>query len=157
TQSLKHRFVVRYVFNDVKRAREVKDINGRDGGGVHLNEFHFLWQTSTGVLQSGRMQIRADQALPMSRGRHGTQHRTVTTANLQEAGRLREESIGKTNDQLVSRHEPKVRSFDLRELVKRARIKPSHRVCELRRQHRDRVALRHLPTASKTTPVRWPN
>src|SRR5262245_6004894 len=102
------------------------------------------------------MQVGADQTLPSARLRERAQHGAVTAADLQIAPCTRKEPVSETDDQLVARHEPEMRGFDLGERGERNGIKAADGVGELGREHRNALVLRGVAAARRTMPARRP-
>ena len=83
------------------------------------------------------MQIGSGETLPAPRIREGAQHSAVAAADFQIASGVRKEAIGEADDQLVTRHEPEMRSLDLGERGERDRIEAADGVSEFRCKYRN--------------------
>jgi len=144
------------MFDHVKGAGEIEDVDGRDVPRVHLDELHAVRHALPRIGEPRGVQFGADQALPATRSGQGAQHRPGTAADLDEAAGLRKELVGQARDQLAAGNEPEVPGFDPGKHLKALGIDAADGVGEARREHRNAAILRDRRAASGTAPSERP-
>src|SRR5260370_247649 len=117
--SAQDRFVIRDVFNHIKRASEIEDIQGRNVTCVHLHELYLRRQTLSRVGQSGWMQFGPDQTIPRARLSDGTKHGTIAAADLEKSARPGKVFARKADDQFIAGVEPEVLRLQLEKPIEK--------------------------------------
>jgi hypothetical protein len=82
--SAQDRFVIGDVFNHVKRAGEIEDVDARYVTRIHLHKLDFRRQPSSCEGQPGWMQFGAHQPLPAARLGDGGKHRAIAAADFKK-------------------------------------------------------------------------
>ena len=118
--SAQDRFVIGDVFNHVKRAGEIEDVDAGYVTRIHLHELHFRRKAFSRVGQPGRVQFGPHQTFPGARPGDGGKHRAIAAADFKKTMGIREVFADKADDELVANDKPEILAPGVRVVAARS-------------------------------------